>query len=155
MDISNYNVDAVTNLEYNTVERVELFIEEVCKVSDINMMIARNILTILKKQNKKQVDLAEALQTNKQTVSKMLNGVRMINAIELKQIADFLGVKMEELMKISGNEPNTDVIHVFMGKIESEQAKNALQIADQLSDMILFHSRIRENGIKMMEVCDF
>lgn len=124
-------------------------------MSDINMMIARNILAILKKQNKKQVDLAEALQTNKQTVSKMLNGVRMINAIELKQIADFLGVKMEELTKIPENVPNTDVIHVFMGKIESEQAKNALQIADQLSDMILFHNRIRENGIKMMEVCDF
>lgn len=119
-------------------------------MNDINMIIARNILTILKKQNKKQVDLAEALQTNKQTISKMLNGARMINAIELKQISDFLGVKMEELTKIPA--PDTDVIHVFMGKVESEQAKNALQIADKLSDMILFHSRVRENGTEMMEV---
>ena len=115
-------------------------------MNDINMIIARNILTILKKQNKKQVDLAEALQTNKQTISKMLNGARMINAIELKQVSDFLGVKMEELTKIPAH------IHVFMGKVESEQAKNALQIADKLSDMILFHSRVRENGTEMMEV---
>lgn len=122
---------------------------------DISIMIAKNILTILKKQNKKQVDLAEALKTNKQTVSKMLNGARMINAIELKQIADFLGVKMEELTKIPENVSNTDAIHVFMGKVESEQAKHALEIADKLSDMILFHSRVRENGTEMMEVFDY
>ena len=121
---------------------------------DMNAMIASNILAILKQQNKKQIDLAEALQTNKQTVSKMLNGARMINAIELKQIADFLGVKMEELTKIQGNTVDTDIVHAFMGKVESEQAKNALKIADTLSDMILFHSRVRENGAAMMEAWD-
>lgn len=124
-------------------------------MSDINMMIARNILAILKKQKKKQVELAEALGTNKQTISRMLNGARMINAIELKQIADFLCVKMEELTKIPENMPNTDVIHVFMGKVESEQAKNALEIADKLSNMIIFHSKVKENGIVMMEEYDF
>lgn len=121
---------------------------------DMNAIIANNILTILKQQNKKQIELAEALQTNKQTISKMLNGARMINAIELKQIADFLGVKMEELTKIHGNTMDTDIVHAFMGKVESEQARNALNIADTLSDMILFHSRVRENGIKMMEAWD-
>ncbi|WP_072449316.1 helix-turn-helix domain-containing protein [Blautia sp. Marseille-P3201T] len=124
-------------------------------MSDINMMIARNIFTILKKQKKKQVELAEALETNKQTVSRMLNGARMINAIELKQIADFLGVRMEELTKIPENMPDTDIIHVFMGKVDSEQAKNALEIADKLSDMIIFHSKVKENGMAMMEGYDF
>lgn len=124
-------------------------------MSDINMMIARNIFTILKKQKKKQVELAEALETNKQTVSRMLNGARMINAIELKQIADFLGVRMEELTKILENMPDTDIIHVFMGKVDSEQAKNALEIADKLSDMIIFHSKVKENGMAMMEGYDF
>ena len=121
---------------------------------DMNAMIASNILAILKQQNKKQIDLAEALKTNKQTISKMLNGARMINAIELKQIADFLGVKMEELTKIQGNTVDTDIVHAFMGKVESEQAKNALKIADTLSDMILFHSKVRENGVEMMEAWD-
>ena len=83
-------------------------------MNDINMIIARNILTILKKQNKKQVDLADALQTNKQTISKMLNGVRMINAIELKQISDFLGVRMEELTKIPAHIPDTDSYFAFV-----------------------------------------
>ena len=121
---------------------------------DMSAVIAGNILAILKQQNKKQIDLAEALQTNKQTVSKMLNGARMINAIELKQIADFLGVKMEELTKFQGNTVDTDVVHAFMVKVEYEQAKNALKIADTLSNMILFHSRVRENGIAMMEAWD-
>ena len=70
---------------------------------DVNSMIAANIVAILKKQNRKQIDLAGALQTNKQTISKMLNGSRMINAIELKRIAEFLGVKMEELTKLQGD----------------------------------------------------
>lgn len=121
---------------------------------DMNATIASNILTILKQQNKKQIDLAEALQTNKQTVSKMLNGTRMINAIELKQIADFLGVKMEQLTKMQRNTIDTDLVHAFMGKVDSEQAKNTLKIADTLSDMILFHKKVRENGMAMMEAWD-
>ena len=113
---------------------------------DVNSMIAANIVAILKKQNRKQIDLAGALQTNKQTISKMLNGSRMINAIELKRIAEFLGVKMEELTKLQG-----DIVHAFMGKVESEEAKEALNIADKLSNMILFHSRVRDNGMAMMK----
>ena len=116
---------------------------------DVNSMIAANIVAILKKQNRKQIDLAGALQTNKQ--SKMLNGSRMINAIELKRIAEFLGVKMEELTKLQGDSVDTDIVHAFMGKVESEEAKEALNIADKLSNMILFHSRVRDNGMAMMK----
>lgn len=121
---------------------------------DMNAIIASNILRILKQQNKKQIDLADALHTNKQTVSKMLNGTRMINAIELKHIADFLSVKMEELTKIQRNTVDTDIAHAFMGKVESEQAENALKIADTLSDMIMFHNRVRKNAASMMEAWD-
>lgn len=113
---------------------------------DMNAMIAGNILALLKQQNKKQTDLADALGTNKQTVNKMLNGTRMINAIELKSIAQYLGVKMEELTRITPEHADTNVVHAFMGKVQSEQAKQALQIADELSDMILFHKKVRENG---------
>lgn len=117
---------------------------------DINTIIAGNIFVLLKKQNKKQTDLADALGTTKQTVNKMLNGTRMINAAELKSIADYLGVKMEELTRISAVQTDTDVVHVFMGKVQSEQAKQALEIADELSDMILFHKKVRENGNTVM-----
>ena len=117
---------------------------------DMNTMIAGNILSLLKKQNKKQTDLANALRTNKQTVNKMLNGTRMINAVELKSIAEYLGVKMEELTKIPSIHADTNMVHAFMGKVQSEQAKQALVIADELSDMILFHKKVRKNGEAMM-----
>ena len=118
---------------------------------DVNAIIAANIVNILKKQNRKQMDLADALQTNKQTISKMLNGSRMINAAELKRIAEFLGVKMEELTKLQEACGDTDIVHVFMGKVESKEAKEALNIADKLSDMILFHKRVRDYGTAMMK----
>ena len=117
---------------------------------DMNSIIARNIQTLLKNQNKKQIDLAEALNTNKQTVNKMLNGTRMINATELNAIARYLGVKMEELTRLTSNNVDTNIVHVFMGKVQSEQAKQALQVADELSDMILFHKKVRENGTALM-----
>ncbi len=118
---------------------------------DINSMIAANIVEILKTQNKKQIDLANALNTNKQTISKMLNGSRMISAAELKLIAEFLGVKTDDLTKLRDDTVDTDIIHAFMGKVESEQAKEALLIANKLSDMILFHKKVRENGMEMLE----
>jgi len=117
---------------------------------DMNSMIAGNILALLKDRNKKQTDLADALGTTKQTVNKMLNGTRMINAVELNDIAKYLGVKMEELTRIAPERADTNVVHAFMGKVQSEQAKQALQIADELSDMILFHKKVRENGNAMM-----
>ena len=121
---------------------------------DMNMIIAENILHLLKHQNRKQTELADSIGTNKQTINKMLNGSRMINAIELKKIADFLDVKMEELTKIPKAPIERDIVHVFMGKVDSEQARTALKTADMLSDMILFHKRVRENGAAMTEAWD-
>lgn len=117
---------------------------------DMNNVIAENIAGFLKKQNKKQTDLADALGTNKQTVNKMLNGSRMINAVELKSIAKYLGVKMEDLTKITAEYIDPSIVHVFMGKVQSEQAKQALVTADEISDMIIFHKKVRENGKSMM-----
>mgnify|MGYP000563879510 FL=1 len=50
---------------------------------DVNMIIANNIQAELKKENKKQVDLAEEIGVSKQTMSKIMNGARAINAVEL------------------------------------------------------------------------
>ena len=118
---------------------------------DINMIIANNILGILKKQGKKQIDLADGIGVSKQTVSKMLNGDRTINAVELKRIADYLKVSMESIMQMPENPIVTDVIHTFMGRVETKEAREALKVADEVSDMILFHSRVRRNGTAMMQ----
>lgn len=118
---------------------------------DMNLVIANNILMRLKEQNKKQVDLADGIGISKQTVSKMLNGSRSINAIELRRIAEYLGVTMDILAKLPEVPQENNIIHAFMGRVTSEGGKNALAIADKLSDMILFHSKVRANGTQMMQ----
>lgn len=118
---------------------------------DMNLVIANNILMRLKEQNKKQVDLADGIGISKQIVSKMLNGSRAINAIELRRIAEYLGVTMDTLAKLPEVPQENNIIHAFMGRVTSEGGKNALAIADKLSDMILFHSKVRANGTQMMQ----
>ena len=118
---------------------------------DMNCVIANNILILLKKQNKKQQDLAEGIGTSKQVVSKMLNGSRAINAIELSKIATFLNVSMDVLVKLPVIPQETSFTLAFMGRVTSDGGKKALEIADTLSDMILFHTRVRENGINMLQ----
>ncbi len=119
---------------------------------DMNVIIANNIITIMKKQNKKQIDLAKNIGISKQCVSKMLNGSRTINAIELNRIATFLNVSMDTLANIPNVINENNIVHAFMGRVASKEAKQALEIADKLSDMILFHKKIRDNGVKSMRV---
>lgn len=118
---------------------------------DINMMIADNILAILKKQGKKQMDLADGIGVSKQTMSKMLNGGRSINAIELKKIADYLKVSMESMMQMPEVPADTDVVHAFMGRVETREGIEALKVADEVSEMILFHRMVRRNGLAMIK----
>ena len=54
---------------------------------DVNMIIANNIQAELKKENKKQVDLAEGIGVSRQTMSKIMNGARVINAMELHKFS--------------------------------------------------------------------
>ena len=88
---------------------------------DVNMIIANNIQDELKKENKKQVDLAEGIGVSKQTMSKIMNGARAINAIELHKISEYLHVSMHSLMKMPEKSMKTSVIHSFMGRVKTEE----------------------------------
>ena len=52
-------------------------------------------------------------------------------------------------MKMPEKPMDTSVIHAFMGRVKTEEARKGIQLADELSDMILFHTRVFENGQKM------
>lgn len=119
---------------------------------NMNTVIANNVLSLLRQKDKKQNDLATVLGVSKQTMSKMLSGNRAINAVELMQTAEFFSVKMEELTRVPTMDTsvNANAVRAFMGSLESEDAKKALEIADELADMIIFHARVRKNAEKMM-----
>lgn len=116
---------------------------------DVNMKIANNIQVELEKRNLKPVDLVKEIGVSKQTMRKMMNGVRVINAIELHKISEYLHVLMDSLMEMPENSKDTNAIHSLMTCVKTDEAKKGIQLADQLSDMILFHTRVLENGKKM------
>ena len=105
----------------------------------------------MEEKRKKQIDLANEMNLPKQTVSKMLNGSRMINAGELVQIAKVLDVEIVELTALPTINQGDNAIRAFMGKFESKNAKNALEIADELADMIIFHAKVHDNAENMMK----
>ena len=118
---------------------------------DVNAIIANNILNELKKENKKQSDLAKEIGVSRQTMCKILSGARTINAIELSKIAEYLHVSMESLMKVPEKSIDTNVVRAYMGRVKTNEAKKGIEIIDELSDMILFHTKVYENGKKMEE----
>lgn len=52
-------------------------------------------------------------------------------------------------MKMPEKPRNMSVIHSFMGRVKTQEARKGIQLADELSDMILFHAMVCENGKKM------
>lgn len=118
------------------------------KASEI---ISNNIMNIMKQNGKKQIDLADYLGVSKQVISKMLTGGRMINAIELQKISEFLGTSMENLVKRPEVFQETNAIKAFMGKVETQEARDGLEIADEIVNLICFYARTRENAEEMMK----
>jgi transcriptional regulator with XRE-family HTH domain len=124
-------------------------------MTDMNLVIAKNILTNLQAKNKKQKDLAAYLGVSPQVMSKIMNAERIISAIELKKISDFFDVSLNDLMSNPKSEEGFDVSLAFMGKISSEGGKKAVEIASLVADTIIFYDCIIENGKKMEEKMEF
>ena len=118
---------------------------------NMNEVISNNIINVMKQNRKKQVELAGYLGVSKQVISKMLSGGRMINAVELQRIAEFLGVSMENLVKIPQEISETNTVKAFMGRVESQEAKEGLEIADEIANLICFYARTYENAKEMMQ----
>ena len=118
---------------------------------DINVIVANNILDQMKNRNTKQIELANAIGVTKQVMSKMLNGTRLISIAELHKIADYFHVQADSLMKLPAVPSDTNIMGAFMGKVNSEAAREALRTADELADMIIFHANAQENAKVMSE----
>ena len=125
--------------------------EVITEMLDLNAVIANNVLSLLKETGTKQNDLAKALDVSKQTMSKILSGVRTINATELFAIANFFKVDVRTLSRAPAVSVNSNTVRAFMGTVESAEAKEALNIADELADLIVFHAKVRKNAEEMMQ----
>lgn len=125
-------------------------------MTDMNLVIAKNILASLKAKKKKQKELAKYLEVSPQIMSKIMNGERSVSAFEMKKISEFLNVSFKDLLKESDN--NVDELNiplVFMGKISSEGGRKAVELANDVADTIIFYDRIIENSKKSEEEMEF
>lgn len=118
---------------------------------DMNTVIINNISQEMNNKNIKQIELAEIIGVSRQTMSKMLSGGRVINAVELSSIAKALGVSLDALVKIPEVAIEANAVKAFIESANSKEAKLGLEIADKLADMICFHARIKENAEFMMK----
>ena len=50
--------------------------------------------------------------------------------------------------------PTKNSIRSILARARTKEAKEGIQLSDELSDMILFHTRIKENGEKMEQPWD-
>lgn len=117
-------------------------------MTNMNEVIAQNISSRLSQIGKKQTELAEFLNLPKQTISKMLNGTRMISAPELSHIATFCKTTMESLVTAPSTFISTNPIRVFMGEVKTENGRKGLETADILMNMYLFHSKYQSEEFK-------
>lgn len=118
---------------------------------DISIVVVNNIVDLMKKHNTKQIDLAKAIGVKKQVMSKMLNGSRMISIIELRRIADYFHVSVDSLMQNHTPVYDENVVMAFMGKVNTDAARDALRTLNELADMIIYHANVRENAKIMSE----
>ena len=116
---------------------------------DVNMIIVNNIQKELTTKNISIIDLAYGINMPIETINKIMNGSKTINANDLHKIAEFLNVSLETLMKAQEFPTGTNAVNTFMGRVKSKEAQRGIEIADELSDTILFHTRVYENGKKM------
>ena len=114
---------------------------------DIEKTIAYNILKELKKQNKTKEEMATFLNTSIENVNKILNGSKFINRFELHDILKFLNITSVELLTVPEDYSEDNLYKLYDGRLD----KKTIEFLDELSDEILFHNKVYENGLKGME----
>ncbi|MDO5406545.1 MAG: hypothetical protein Q4F28_04370 [Eubacteriales bacterium] len=58
---------------------------------------------------------------------------------------------MEGLVKVPQVIPEINTVKAFMGRVESQEAKDGLVIADEIANLICFYARTHENVEEMMQ----
>ena len=118
---------------------------------NMNQAIGNNISRHLKKIGKSPSDLAGYLGTTRLSVGNMLDGSRTVNAMELREIALFCKVSVADLVKVPKDGGEMDVLPSLIGKAGSDSARNGLETADRIADMICFYAKANESAEEMLQ----
>lgn len=81
-------------------------------MEDLKSIVARNIVTLRRKQDMTQLELAEKLNYTDKAVSKWERGESLPDIIVLKAIADLFGVTLDYLVTLEHDDREPD--HIWM-----------------------------------------
>ncbi len=102
-------------------------------------MVGRNVLDALQDRGMSQTELADKMDVSKQVVSKIINGQKAINALEMKKIAGILGIDLDKLMESRSQDvSNDESLVMLMGKIENQEAKDTMRFLNMVIDELIF-----------------
>lgn len=115
----------------------------------MNMIIAKNVDDLLNEKGIGMEQLADYIGMGIGRMRELMDGGVMITPKMQIKIAEFFGVEPLELTKTNDFHSNDNIIHAMMGRVDTEEAKNAIEQADEISNYILFYRDLVSAGYNM------
>ena len=117
---------------------------------DMNQIVGKRIASILDNKGWTQVKLANKLGVSRQIVNNIIQGKKNITIAEVNNIANILGVNVDDLTKSFGKEEKPEPIMAFMGQVDTAEAQKGLKKAEDIMELIIFHEDTKEAFDEMM-----
>ena len=121
-------------------------------MSSLNSIVGKRIQECLDEIGWSQSRLAEELGVSRQIVNKIIHGRKNVTLEEIKIIADILEISLEDLVqKKNEDETEEDPMIAFMGEVDSEEAKDGLNKAKEIMDLIIFHRDVNDSRQELFD----
>lgn len=123
-------------------------------MEDLNEVVGRKIQNRLEELNMTQADLARELDISRQVVNKIVNGRKNITFNEASKIAKKLGMDVKKLADCKTDEieeQKNEPILAFMGEVDSKEAKQGLEKARDVMELIIFHKDVNDSKADMFK----
>ena len=121
-------------------------------MSTFNSIVGKRIQECLDEIGWSQSRLAEELGVSRQIVNKIIHGRKNVTLEEIKIIADILEISLEELVqKKNEDETEEDPMIAFMGEVDTQEAKDGLNKAKEIMDLIIFHRDVNDSRQELFD----
>ncbi|MFW6029250.1 MAG: helix-turn-helix domain-containing protein [Halanaerobiales bacterium] len=121
-------------------------------MTSFNSLVGNRIQERLDEIGWSQSRLAGELGVSRQIVNKIIHDRKNITLEEIKLIADILGISLEDLIQEKDeNEVEEDPLIAFMGEVDSQEAKDGLNKAKKIMDLIIFHRDVNDSRKKLFD----
>lgn len=105
--------------------------------------VGANILNTLQSKDLTQQMLADRLGISKQVMSKIINGTKAINVLEIKQIAKSLEISVDSLLRPSALTQPIEAFN-YMGKLNNVSTQKKIEHVNKVIEEIIFLESIIE-----------